>query len=75
MNFKLWLGWWTHRRRVILTMYDGDVKIVKVYYTGTQMLARWIGLDKSWSILEKDGKVRGTSLVHKWEPLGVWEDE
>lgn len=60
-------------RKVMLVMYDGDMKIVTAHETQSGWVARWINNDDQWSRLLTDGRVEGTSLVRKWYPHSGWD--
>ena len=61
-------------RWVLLVMYSDRVVITRAYKVGSKWIARWIGLNDCWSILNDNGSVTGTSLVKSWEKLSGWPE-
>ena len=61
-------------RKVILIAHDKDTKIVTATRSQCGWVANWYKHNAgSVSILLKDGKTTGYSLVHKWLPHSGWD--
>ena len=61
-------------RWVVLVMHDDRLVITRAYRVGSVWVARWIGLDDCWSILNEDGSVTGTIVVKRWKKLSGWPE-
>ena len=59
--------------KVLLVMYNGELKICSARKTQSGYLARWIDSDNQWSLLKPDGTVEGTTLVKGWKPYSNCE--
>lgn len=68
--FARWFGW----RYVLLEKHDRNLFIVRAHWSESGWIARWIGNNDQWSILNPDGTTGGTTLVKRWYPFLGWQD-
>lgn len=63
------------KRKVILIAYDRDTKIVTAKRSQCGWVANWYDSNSATiSILLKDGKTAGYSLIHSWLPHSGWDE-
>ena len=62
------------KRKVILIAFDKNTKIVTAKRSQCGWVANWYSSNgNTVSILLKDGKTGGYSLVHNWLPHSGWD--
>ena len=62
------------KRKIILISYDRNTKVVTAQRSQSGWVANWYSYnDTTVSILLKDGKTAGYSLVHSWLPHSGWD--
>lgn len=72
-KIKLFINY-KRKRKVILTTFDNDTKIVTAKRSQCGWVANWHSSnDTAVSILLKDGKTAGYSLIHSWLPHSGWD--
>ena len=68
-------NWLFGGRRVAVTDFDGDAKILRVRQCPHGLYVNWHGLSNTWSKLQPDGTLTGYgSDRYRWEPFDGWFD-